>query len=224
MVEQFRRYWAETVGHMEKTSSGQTFSDILKLRCHLDLECSNPIFFHRTLRLMMSYYQTKFGCKRTNSLEDIVKNSHILSISALTVTLTLQMVNHFFRMTHCLIIIHLHTKFGKKWLSGSGDTERTRSDSRTGLQTDGRTDGQSDSNITPSPFVFIRGWGWGWGWGRGITTTKQDKQNEDKRNNNNKTGQTEPIVTTKTSTIRQTKKTGQVRTKRRKQVQGKRRK
>ena len=27
-------------------------------------------FFHTTLQLMMLYYQTKFGCKRTSSLED----------------------------------------------------------------------------------------------------------------------------------------------------------
>ena len=27
-------------------------------------------FFHRTLRLMMLYNQTKYGCKRTSSLED----------------------------------------------------------------------------------------------------------------------------------------------------------
>ena len=30
-------------------------------------------FFKRTLQLTMLYYQTKFGCKRTSSLEDIVK-------------------------------------------------------------------------------------------------------------------------------------------------------
>ena len=30
-------------------------------------------FFHRTLRLMMLCYQTKFGCKRTSSLEATVK-------------------------------------------------------------------------------------------------------------------------------------------------------
>ena len=56
---------------------------------------------------------------------------------------------------HLLVIIHHHTKFGKKnkWLSGSGDIEWTRSDTWTELQTDGWTDGQSDSNIPP---VFIR--------------------------------------------------------------------
>ena len=71
MAERFRRYWADTIGHPEKISSGQTFTDILNLRCGLDLERSNPIFSHRTLWLMMMlYYQTKFGCTRTSSLED----------------------------------------------------------------------------------------------------------------------------------------------------------
>ena len=32
--------------------------------------CTIILFFHRTLRLMMLYYQTKFSCKPTSSLED----------------------------------------------------------------------------------------------------------------------------------------------------------
>ena len=42
-------------------------------------------------------------------------------------TLTLKIVNQFYCKTHCLMIIHHHTEFGKKkkWLSGSGDTEQT---------------------------------------------------------------------------------------------------
>ena len=44
----------------------------------------------------MLYYKTKFGCKRTSSLEDIVKNSHVLIIQALAVTLTLKIVNQFY--------------------------------------------------------------------------------------------------------------------------------
>ena len=44
------------------------------------------------------------------------------------------------------MIIHQHTKFGKKCLSGSGDTEWTRSDTQTELQTDRWTD-KSDSSI-----------------------------------------------------------------------------
>ena len=33
-------------------------------------------------------------------------------------------------MTHCLLIINHHNKFGKKWLNSSGDTEQTRSDTQ----------------------------------------------------------------------------------------------
>ena len=71
-------------------------------------------------------------------------------------TLTLKMVNQFFCMTHCLVIIHHHTKFVFvfKWLSGSGDTERTQLDTHTELQ----TDGQSDSNMPPPP-PFTQGGG-----------------------------------------------------------------
>ena len=57
---------------IQKISSGQTFTDILNLCCDLDLERRNQVL-HRTLRLMMLYYKTKFGCKRTSSLEDRVK-------------------------------------------------------------------------------------------------------------------------------------------------------
>ena len=79
---------------VQKISSGQIFTNILNLRCHLDLERSNPIF-HRTLWFIILYYQTKFGCKQASSLEDIVKIV-ILIIQALAVTLTLKIVNHFF--------------------------------------------------------------------------------------------------------------------------------
>ena len=67
MVERFRRYWADTIGHTENISTGQTFTGILNLRCDLNAVI---LFFHRTLRLMMLYYQTKFGSKPTSSLED----------------------------------------------------------------------------------------------------------------------------------------------------------
>ena len=39
MVERFRRYWADTIGHTE----------ILNICCDLDLEHSNPIFPQDTL-------------------------------------------------------------------------------------------------------------------------------------------------------------------------------
>ena len=78
--------------------------------------------------------------------------------------LTLKTVNQFFCLTHRHMIIHDHTKFGKKKksLSSSGDIEWTRSDTQAELQTDRRTDGQSDSNIHPPPPIFI------WGGGRGV--------------------------------------------------------
>ena len=57
---------------VQKISSGQTFTNILTLCCDLDLECSNAIFPQDTPAYGV-YYQIKFGCKQTNSLEDIVK-------------------------------------------------------------------------------------------------------------------------------------------------------
>ena len=59
MVEQFRRYFTDTIGH----------TDILNICCNLGTGCNNPIFPQDT-PLMMLYYQTKFGCKPTSSLED----------------------------------------------------------------------------------------------------------------------------------------------------------
>ena len=58
---------------VQKISSGQTITNILNFCCDLDLECSNPVFFHKTLWFIMMHYHTKFGCKPTSSLEDIVK-------------------------------------------------------------------------------------------------------------------------------------------------------
>ena len=55
----------------------------------------------------------------------------------------------FFCPTICFLIIHHNTKFGLKWLSGSGDIVRTKSDTWTGWQMnrciDGQTYRQSDS-------------------------------------------------------------------------------
>ena len=44
--------------------------NILTLRCDLDPECSNPVFFHRTLWFKMMYHQTKFGCQGASTLKD----------------------------------------------------------------------------------------------------------------------------------------------------------
>ena len=43
------------------------------LHCDLDPECSNPIFFHRKLWLLMMYHQTKFGCQEINSSNNMVE-------------------------------------------------------------------------------------------------------------------------------------------------------
>ena len=112
---------------------------------------------------MMLYYQTKLGCKRTSSLEDTVKNCHILIIyKSPRCDLGIKDSEPIFLHdtsprdnTPPYPVLYIKTKNG---LSGSGDTERTRSDTRTELQTDGqtdrRTDGQSDSNI-PLSLIHI---------------------------------------------------------------------
>ena len=51
-------------------------------------------FFFFTRHFGLWYHQTKFGCWRINSLEDVIE-SHILIIWALTVTMTLKIVNNF---------------------------------------------------------------------------------------------------------------------------------
>ena len=58
---------------IQRISSGQNFTDILNLRCDLDLKRSNPIFFHRTLRLItllsnQVWLQTDQQFKRYNRI------------------------------------------------------------------------------------------------------------------------------------------------------------
>ena len=126
MVDGFRRCWADTIGHSEKISSGQTLTDILNFHCDLDLECSNPIFPHDT-PAYNTLLSNQVWMQKDQQYRRYSKNGQVLIISALAVTLTLKIVNQFYCKTHCLMIIHHHTEFGKKkkWLSGSGDTEQT---------------------------------------------------------------------------------------------------
>ena len=72
------------------------FTDNVNLRCDLDLERSNPIFFRRTLWLIMLYYQTRVWLQADQQFGRCSRNSHILIILALAVTLTLTTVNQFF--------------------------------------------------------------------------------------------------------------------------------
>ena len=93
----------------QKISSGQTFNNILNLRCDLDHERSNPIFPQDTpaydaVLTYQVWLQTDKQFRRYS------ENNHILAI---TLTLTLKIVNQFFCMTHHLMIIHHHIKFGK---------------------------------------------------------------------------------------------------------------
>ena len=67
--------------------------------------------FHRTLQLMVLYYQTKFGCKQTNTLEDIAETVIFWFQVALAVTLTLKIENQFF----CGIPPHDNTSPYQVW-------------------------------------------------------------------------------------------------------------
>ena len=75
-------------------------------------------FLHKTLWQMIMYYQTKFCSKRISNLEDTVQNSHILTIRALAVTLTLKIANAFFCRTLQLIMMHHNTEFDNKMFGG----------------------------------------------------------------------------------------------------------
>ena len=67
MAEWFRRYWADTIRHPDKDPlTFGTFTVTLTLNTAVQ-------FSHMTLWLMMMYHQTKFGCKRIRSQEDIVE-------------------------------------------------------------------------------------------------------------------------------------------------------
>ena len=94
-VERFSKYWADTIGHTEKISSGQAFTDILNVRCDFDLEHSNPIFpsdnpAYDAVLSNKVWLQTDQQFRRYN------RNSYILIICVLAVTLTLKVVYHFF--------------------------------------------------------------------------------------------------------------------------------
>ena len=96
----------------------------------LTLSTEIPFF---PLWLMMLYHQNKFDCKWISSLEEIVNCSDFDYISPCCDRNT-EDSEPIFCMTHRLMMIHHHTKFGKKkkkeWLSGSGGTEQTRWDTQ----------------------------------------------------------------------------------------------
>ena len=93
----------------------------------------------------MLYYQTKFGCTQTSSLEDIVKKQSYFDYISPCCDLDIEDSAPIFpRDTspheNTPPYKFDHTKFGeKKWLSNSGDIQQTRSDTTTDRQMDGWT-------------------------------------------------------------------------------------
>ena len=92
-------------------------------------------FFHRTLLLMMLYYQTMSGCKRTRSLEDIVKIVMFLLYKP-------SLWPWHWRVKHGppyqVWYKRMVQRFRRYWADTIGHTDRT-----TDGQTSGRTDGQN---------------------------------------------------------------------------------
>ena len=124
MGEEFRRYWADAIWHKEKISSRQTFTDILNLRCDLDLQRSSPIFQKNTLAYD-AVLSKKIWLQTNQQFRRYSRNNHILIIKALTVTLTLNTVNQFFCTALWLMMLYNHTKFGNKMFCGSEDIIQT---------------------------------------------------------------------------------------------------
>ena len=96
---------------LQKISSKQTFINILNLRCDLDLERSKYVFPHG-IKASDAVLQNHVWSQTDQQFRRYSENSHILIKYAITVTLTLKIVNHFFCMTLHLMIIHNYTKFG----------------------------------------------------------------------------------------------------------------
>ena len=67
---------------------------------------------------MMLYYQTKFGCKRTSSLEDTTYFDYISFHCDLDIE---HSEPFFFCMTLWLMVLHNNTRFGDKMFCGSED-------------------------------------------------------------------------------------------------------
>ena len=99
----------------------QTFTNILNLRCDLDLTYSNPIFPQNTPAYDASL-STQVWLQIDQQFTRYKRNSHILIVYALTVTLTLNTVNQFFCKTLWLMMLYYQTRFGCKLTSSLEDT------------------------------------------------------------------------------------------------------
>ena len=107
---------------VQKISSGQTFTDILNLRCDTDFERSNQFCFSY-YNLASDYVSSdQVWLPRTQQFRMYSRKSHILIIWALAVTLTLKIAT----TTKCrhdwLMMLYHHTKFGTKCSAVDSET------------------------------------------------------------------------------------------------------
>ena len=118
MMHHNTKFGNKMFGNLEDIIRANT--GILTLCCYLYLECSNPIFFHKTLWLMMMYHQTKLGSQGINSSENIVESYFDMNPHC---DLDLKDSNKTnFCMTFWLMMLHHHTKYGNKMFCNSEDT------------------------------------------------------------------------------------------------------
>ena len=76
----------------------KTFTDILNLHCDLDLQCSNPILPQET-RAYDAVLSNQIWLQTDQRFRRYNRNSNVLIIEPLAVTLTLNTVNQFLCMT-----------------------------------------------------------------------------------------------------------------------------
>ena len=100
-------------------------------------------------RLVKTYHQTRFGCKRISRSGDISWEQHTLILLAFTVTLAIKTVNQPFCVTLRLIMMQHRTKLVYERSSGSEDTV-------TSVRT---TPDKIIPTYSSSPFNFAMG-GW----------------------------------------------------------------
>ena len=62
-----------------RTNIKRTFIQTPNFRRDLDLEHSSPPFFHKTLKLMIMYQQTKFSCKKYQHFKKCVRNRRVFA-------------------------------------------------------------------------------------------------------------------------------------------------
>ena len=133
---------------VQKISSEQAFTNIFYLHCDLDLERSNPIFPQDTLAYD-TLLPNQVWLQIDQQFRRYSKNSHILIIRPHCDLDTEDIEPIFLHDTSPHDNTSPNQVWSNKMVEQFRDTERTRSDTWTEIQMDGRTHRQSDSNITP---------------------------------------------------------------------------